>query len=75
MSEGKAGQHRWKLSWPGNFCLDCGLDDPLEGEDALVDCTCAPPSDPRLDNGCQKCGGTGCQPNPNLVVPPCPFST
>lgn len=63
-----SGEHRWKLSWPGNFCLDCGLDDPLEGEDALVDCpTCGGHS---LD--CPVCAGTGCVVNPNLKVLPCP---
>ena len=67
MSERKPGEHRWKLSWPGNFCLDCGLDDPLEGDDALVNCTC--------EAGCDTCSGTGCVINPNLVCPPCPFST
>ena len=24
------GQHKWSNSWPGNICLRCGSDDPLE---------------------------------------------
>lgn len=57
-------KHRWKLSWPGNFCLDCGIDDPFESQEALIDC-------PDCEKGCDKCRGTGCIPNPNLVMPPC----
>lgn len=49
MSESK--KHRWKNSWPGNFCLDCGEPDPLE-EAVLVNCVCV--------SGCEKCFGTGC---------------
>lgn len=49
MSEGK--KHRWKNSWPGNFCLDCGEPDPLESA-TLANCVCV--------SGCEKCSGTGC---------------
>jgi hypothetical protein len=60
-------KHRWKLSWPGNFCLDCGYDDPNENTDvSLINCDCTSPDD------CLKCGGTGCQLNPNMVWEPCP---
>lgn len=56
--------HRWKNSWPGNFCLDCGEADPLEDMERLVDC-------PDCFGGllreplsgqptCQRCHGTGC---------------
>lgn len=64
--------HRWKLSWPGNYCLDCGISDPYESDDALINCDCQPPEDLNADNGCKKCLGTGCLPNPDLVCPPCP---
>lgn len=45
--------HRWKNSWPGNFCLDCGAPDPLEEavDDYLVKCNCV--------GGCEKCSYTG----------------
>lgn len=56
--------HVWALDWPGNFCLRCGLDDPNEREDALVGC-------PDCSHGCNECNGTGCVPNPNMVVPEC----
>jgi len=23
-------KHKWNLSWPGNFCLKCHCDDPVE---------------------------------------------
>lgn len=23
-------EHRWANSWPGNYCLDCGMGDPIE---------------------------------------------
>jgi hypothetical protein len=56
--------HRWKNSWPGNFCLDCGEADSLENTDRLVDC-------PECFGGllrepmagqltCQRCNGVGC---------------
>jgi len=63
--------HRWKLSWPGNFCLDCGLDDPMEGPDGLVDCPACGPDWTEVQEDCPQCRGTGCVPNPDLVVPPC----
>lgn len=62
------GQHRWSLSWPGNHCRDCGMDGPESWDDALIDC-------PECSAGCESCSGTGCIPNPDQVVPPCPFST
>lgn len=59
--------HRWKLSWPGNFCLDCGYDDPSENTDeSLINCSCTG------NAGCDDCGFTGCVPNPNMVWEPCP---
>lgn len=32
--------HRWRLSWPGNVCLDCGDGDPFEACVATPDCVC-----------------------------------
>lgn len=34
-------EHKWNLSWPGNFCRKCGADDPMElcvadGHDTFV---------------------------------------
>lgn len=73
MSDRKPGEHRWKLSWPGNFCLDCGLDDPLENTDeSLINCPVPHPDNPQDPIDCDQCRGTGCVINPNLVVPPCP---
>ena len=23
-------KHKWKLCWPGNYCVECGMDDPVE---------------------------------------------
>ena len=23
-------KHKWYMGWPGNFCLKCGADDPIE---------------------------------------------
>jgi hypothetical protein len=60
----KSGEHRWKLSWPGNFCLDCGESDPLEDADALVNCAC--------QKGCEKCKYTGTVLNSNLRNAKCP---
>lgn len=31
-------EHDWKLSWPGNYCLKCGMDDPLEAALCCPDC-------------------------------------
>lgn len=31
-------EHDWALSWPGNYCKRCGLDDPLEAGLACRDC-------------------------------------
>lgn len=62
--------HKWKLSWPGNFCLRCGIDDPLEAEDALVDCPVNHPEGKNCDH-CVLCMGSGCVLNPNLVISPC----
>lgn len=66
------------MSWPGNYCLDCGLDDPNESEDALIDCPYSKFHDwaqsmgyEQLHELCDVCSGTGCVPNPNLVVAPC----
>jgi len=68
--------HRWKQSWPGNFCLDCGYDDPNEtSEDSLINCTTC--VEGVVDCGhlgceeCWDCNGTGCVPNPNMVWVPC----
>lgn len=58
--------HRWKQDYPGDYCLDCGEPNPLEREDALINCTC--------DYGCEKCCYTGSVLNPNLKVSPCPGS-
>ena len=32
------GAHRWAMSWPGNFCLECGSEDPME--QCVSGCTC-----------------------------------
>jgi len=41
-----SGPHRWKQSWPGNFCLDCGIDDPVEECVATnSECKCVPGPD------------------------------
>ncbi len=59
-------KHRWKQSWPGNFCLDCGYDDPFENTDnSLISCGAC-------DEGCEACSYTGCVPNPNMEWEPCP---
>lgn len=66
-------EHRWKLSWPGNYCLDCGIGDPFEcngDKDVLLDCPdCTGPTDPP----CATCAGTGAVVNKDIVVPPCLF--
>lgn len=75
-------KHEWKLSWPGNYCLKCGIDDPIElalagvtnnGVIPCPDCKgqggkadCSPAWDE-----CERCGGQGIIINPELVVPPC----
>jgi hypothetical protein len=63
MAERKPGEHRWALSWPGNPCLDCGLDDPFEDPDVLIPCGC--------QAGCEKCDGSSCVVDPGLKVEPC----
>lgn len=35
-----AKPHDWALSWPGNYCKDCGCDDP--GEMCMGGCAQAP---------------------------------
>ena len=30
--------HVWKRSWPGNFCVECGADDPIELAISCPDC-------------------------------------
>lgn len=62
-------RHRWKMSFPGNYCLDCGAEDPVEANlDSLVNCDACNDG----DNGdCQKCYGTGAMINPDLVIFPC----
>jgi hypothetical protein len=60
--------HRWSLHWPGNHCLNCGLDGPEGAEDALIGC-------PDCPAGCDRRYGTGCVPNPNQVIPPCEVRT
>lgn len=37
-------QHRWAQSWPGNYCRDCGFDDPWES--AIVCRKCYMPCSP-----------------------------
>jgi len=58
--------HRWSESWPGNFCLDCLLEDDLDQH--LVRC-------PNCLNGaiekCDKCCGTGAVIDPEYVRPEC----
>jgi hypothetical protein len=58
--------HRWSESWPGDFCLDCGLEDDLDQH--LVQC-------PNCLNGatekCDKCCGTGAVIDPEYVRPEC----
>lgn len=61
--------HRWNLSWPGNFCLDCGYDDPVENSDNWVDC----PECAKTDANCAVCGDHGVIFNPDFQVPPCPY--
>lgn len=56
--------HRWKLSWPGNFCIDCGIDDPAEECLALnPDCKCMPGPDGKRTGECTAkippCSGHG----------------
>jgi hypothetical protein len=31
-------KHRWALSWPGNYCKDCGMDEPIESAICCPDC-------------------------------------
>jgi len=73
--------HRWKLSWPGNLCLDCGIDDPYELDNAFTDClVCGGyglgPTEMFDGNGhvgeCEACCGTGCVYVEALKIPPCP---
>jgi hypothetical protein len=59
-------KHNWKNDWPGNYCLNCGLPDPRENEDFLINCSCV--------EGCDKCCFTGCIANPNynnIELPDC----
>lgn len=73
-----AGEHRWSLRWPGNICLDCGLDDPVEyavGTDPDFFMTCPVCLAVEVVAAtCNECRGTGCVPDPKRVpaVPPCP---
>jgi hypothetical protein len=61
--------HDWALSWPGNFCKRCGIDDPLESDEALIRCDA--PNCNEAKESCPRCAGTGCIVNPNLVIPSC----
>jgi hypothetical protein len=58
--------HRWSESWPGNFCIDCGLEDDLDQH--LVQCQ-------NCLNGCiekcDKCCGTGAIIDPEYIRPGC----
>lgn len=31
-------EHRWALSWPGNYCIACGEEDPMEAGLCCPDC-------------------------------------
>lgn len=67
-------EHRWKNSWPGNWCLDCGIPEPIEDAmmepDFWLDCGCCRPEDALPDDQCTECSGTGCYVNPKYVVGP-----
>ena len=71
-------EHNWTLSWPGNMCKDCGLEDPVEyavGTDPDFFMTCPVCLGVReVAEHCQNCMATGCIPNPARIpeVPPCP---
>jgi hypothetical protein len=55
-------EHQWKRSWPGNFCVRCGYDDPFEQCVGLSEvCVCV--DDMHLpENEKRKC---------TVVVAPC----
>jgi hypothetical protein len=56
--------HRWS-GWPGAWCLDCGIEDPLEVTLSCPDCDikCGP-NDPATDEMCEA--------HRKLVVLSCP---
>ena len=58
-------KHKWKMSWPGNYCLKCGASDPTEEALAdgvgLIDC-------PHCDSGCEACCYTGCAVGPAVEL-------
>lgn len=65
--------HRWKLSWPGNYCLDCGLDDPTENTDNWIPCPYHKAMETEEEyRRCGHCGGAGLILDPDLTTPECP---
>lgn len=36
-------RHKWHMSWPGNTCVRCGADDPVE--QCMGICDLAPPDE------------------------------
>lgn len=54
--------HRWS-GWPGAWCLDCGIEDPIE--QALADGNYVEVPDPSTEMGFRF-------DFPNVTVPPCP---
>lgn len=70
----RIGKHKWKLSWPGNFCLACGMDDPVElavagGDDPYEIVTACPKIHDEVTADCE-CGGYGMIIDTSKV-PPC----
>lgn len=67
-------KHEWKLAWPGNYCLKCGIDDPIEAavsgvtENGMVQC---PECSEENRECCVRCEGQGIIINPDLVIPEC----
>jgi hypothetical protein len=57
-------EHRWS-GWPGAFCLDCGIDDPIEEALAVGDCI-EVADDSEMGFHFEF---------PNVTVPPCPPTT
>ena len=68
--EAQRFRHRWKLSWPGNICLDCGEDDPFEKCVMTSGCVCTERAAVHQDAG----AGVQAFPLPNCKVQltPCP---
>lgn len=71
-------EHQWAMSWPGNFCKVCGLEDPIEyavGCDPDYFKTCPVCLGVEVvARDCKECSGTGCIPDPKHEpkIPPCP---